>query len=95
MVQAFEHCGILHELGTRLSIFDKTLISTMKALSHVRHILTVLTDVCTAVTQLTLGIISLLERTHLSYQNMHVLASHEVNSLIVPPSDLRNILLDK
>ena len=41
-----------------------------------------LTDVCTAVTQQTSGILSHKEGVY-SYEYMHVLVSHEVNSLIV------------
>ena len=61
MVQICKHCGVLYELDTRLLIFNKTLISTIKALSHVRYMLSVLSEVHTSVTQLTLGILSLKE----------------------------------
>ena len=36
MVQVYEHHGVHNELDTRLPIFDKNVISTVKALSHVR-----------------------------------------------------------
>ena len=55
--------------------------------------MSILTDVCTAVTLLTLGILSLEEGADSFYEYIHVMASHEVNPLIVPPSDLRRILL--
>ena len=53
MVQVHEHCGVLHELDTRLVILNKTLISTMKTLSHVRYMPSLLKNVCTALTQFT------------------------------------------
>ena len=66
----------------------------MKVLSNVRYMLSILTKVCIAVTQLTWGILSLKEGVDSFFEYMHILASHKVNPLIVPPSDLRNILLD-
>ena len=61
MVQAHDYQGVLCELDTRLLIINKTLIVTMKALSHVWYLLSVLTDVCTAVTWLIMGILILTE----------------------------------
>ena len=37
IVEVCEHQTVLYELDTRLLIFSKTLISTMKALSHVKY----------------------------------------------------------
>ena len=93
MMQVCKQHGVLFELVTRLLIFNKTLISTMKALSHVRYILSILTDVCTSVPQLTLGIFSLKEGIDSFCGYMCVLACHEVKSLIVPSSNLRIFLL--
>ena len=90
MVQVHEHQGDLYELDTKLLIFNKTLISTMKALSHIWYILSVLTDVHTAVTQLMSGILSLKEGVDLVYECMCALRE----SPNCPPSDLRKILLD-
>ena len=64
MMQGHEHYVVLYELDMRLLIFNKILISTMKALSHVRYMLSVLTDVHTAVTQLKLGILCLIQLIH-------------------------------
>ena len=58
-MQVCECLGVLYELNTRLLIFNKTLILTMKALSHAWYMLSVLTDVYTAVTLLTFGILVL------------------------------------
>ena len=66
----------------------------MKALSHVRCMLSVLTDVCTTVTRLIFGVLSHKEDMDSFYEYIYVLTSHEVNPLNVPPSNLKNILLD-
>ena len=47
-----------------------------------------------SVTGLTYSVLSLREGTDSFYKYMCILASYEVNPLVVPPSDLRNILLD-
>ena len=66
----------------------------MNALIYVNSILSILTNVHTAVTQLTPGILSLNEGGDSLYEYMLILASHKVNPLIAPPSKLRNILLN-
>ena len=61
MVQVCKpHC-ILYALDTRLLIFNQTLISTMKSLSHDRYMLSVSTDIHTAITRLKSGVLSLKE----------------------------------
>ena len=46
-----------------------------------------ITDIHTIVTRLTTGIFSLKEGVEKFYEYMWVLANHEVNPLIVPPSE--------
>ena len=83
MAQVCEHQGVLYELDSRLLINNRTLILAMTALSHVQYMLTILTDVHTAVTQITSVILSLKEGADSLYEDMHCLASHEVNPLTV------------
>ena len=66
----------------------------MKALSNVRYMLSTLTDICQVVAKLTLGICSLKEHVIAFYKYMHIIASHEVNPLIPPHCNLKNILFD-
>ena len=66
----------------------------MNALSDDRYVLSVPTDICTAVTKLMSGICSLKEDVESFYKYMCTLASHEMSPLTVPPSALRKILLD-
>ena len=94
MVQIHEDYGVLYKLDSRLLIFKKTLISNMKALSHIRYMFSVVTDVHVRITWLTSSILSFKEDVDSFCEFMHVLASHEVILLIVLPFGLRNILLD-
>ena len=49
IVKVCEHHEVLHELDTILLIFNKTLLSIIKALSHVRNMLSAFIAVCTSV----------------------------------------------
>ena len=91
MIQVLEHHGILRELNTKLLVFNNTLARNMKAMNYLHYMTTLITD---NHTRLTLSIFSLKEGVESFYAYMLVLANHEVNSLIVPPSELQCILLD-
>ena len=52
------------------------------------------TDIYTTVTRLTSGDFTLKEGVESFYEYMQVLTNHEVNPLIVPPSELQCVLLD-
>ena len=66
----------------------------MWAVNHIRYMVSVFTDIHTTVTQLTSGILSLKEGVDSFYEYMCILATYEMNLLIIPPSHLRNIQLD-
>ena len=61
MIQVQEHCGVLCKLDAKLLTFNNTLVKTMEALSYLCYITTLLTDIHTTVTRLTLGVLSLKE----------------------------------
>ena len=50
MIQVCEHYSILYELDMRLLIFNNILIVIMKAVNHIRNMVSVLTDLHTVVT---------------------------------------------
>ena len=56
--------------------------------------LLVIKDIQTAVTRLAPGALCLKDGVDSFYECMPILVNYKVNLLIVPPSDLRNILLD-
>ena len=89
MEQVQEHSGVLYVLDGKLLIFNKTSVSTMHAVTHIRYMASVLNDIITAVTWLISGILSLKEGVDSLYEYMCILAT-----LIVLLSELRNILLD-
>ena len=87
MIQVPEYDGVLCKLDAKLLIFNNTLVRTMEALNYLCY-KTLLTDIHTAATRLTLGVFSLKEGVESFYEYMWVLANHEVNPLIVPPLEL-------
>ena len=81
-IEVQEHCGVLCQLDGNLLIFNNTLVKTL------------LTDIHTTVSRLTLGVVSLKEGVESFYEYMWVLANHEINPLVVPPLELQCMLLD-
>ena len=61
MVQVSEHQDILYELETRLLSINRTHLANVNAVSHISLSVAILTDICTGVTFLTAGLISLKE----------------------------------
>ena len=93
MVQVEEHQEALYGLDTRLLILNKSLMSTMQTVSHLRYTITVLTYVHTSVIHLTSDILNLKENVDTLHEYLRELASNKVNPVIVPPVDLHNILV--
>ena len=83
----------MYELATTLFILNKNLMSAMQVVSYLRCTVPLLTDVHTGVTCLTSRIISSKENVDALYKYLKVLGSHKVNSFIVPPVDLHNIVV--
>ena len=88
MVQVREQCRVLAKLDIRLLVLNKKLMATMSALSHLRYTVSILTASWTATTHLTVAMISLKENVDSVYEYMHVLTSHQVNPLVIPPEEL-------
>ena len=84
MIQVKEHCGALHELNIKLLTFNHYLVKTMEVLNYLCYMTYLLTDICTTVTVLTSGVLSLKEGAESLYEYMQILANHEVNPLMVP-----------
>ena len=70
MIQVQEHCGVLCELDTKLLVFNNILAKIMEALKYLHYLTTLLTDICTTITRLTLGIFSLKEGVESFYEYM-------------------------
>ena len=73
---------------------NKTLVKTLRAVTHLKHMLVILTHIQTVLNWLTLGILSLKENVDSFYEYVCVLASHTVDPLIIPPNELREVLID-
>ena len=93
MVQVAAHQNMLYGLDTKLLIMNKTLVKTLRALTHLKFTVAILTDIQTAIHWLTSGILGLKENMDSFYEYLCMLASHTVNPLIIPPHELRKILI--
>ena len=54
MIQVKEHHGVPCELDAKLLVVNNTLVKTMEALNYLCYMTTLLTDIHTTVTRLTL-----------------------------------------
>ena len=84
----WEHCGVLHDLNAKMLVFNNILAKTMEAMNYLCYMTTLITDIHTTVTRLTVGILSLKEGVESFYECMWVLGNCKVNPLIAPPSEL-------
>ena len=80
-------------LDTRLLIVNKTLVSTMNALAHLRYLVAILTELSSCVACLTSGMLSHKENVDALDKYMRVLADHMVNPLVFLPDGLHHILV--
>ena len=92
MIYISKHQDVLNELDTRLFIINNTHLAIMDAVNHQCFSVTILTDICSCVTCLSTGLISLKENTDVLYEYLRMLASHLGNLLIVSLHDLRKSL---
>ena len=70
MVQVTVHQIMLHELDTRLLIMNKTLAKTLRAVTNLKYMVAILTDIQTAPNWLTLGILGLKENVDFILESM-------------------------
>ena len=68
-------------------------MDTMSSLSHLRYTVSILTDSRAPTTRLTVAMISLNNNVESVYEYMQVLANHQVNLLVLPPEELRKVLV--
>ena len=93
MVQVSAHQEAIYELDTNLQILNMTLQRLMTEMNRVQYSITILNDIRTGIGRLTSGLLSLKENVESLYEYMRVLASQQVNPLILPPMALRNVLV--
>ena len=79
----------INQLQVHLAMINKTLLGVMK---EVKFTIAVITDARTAMSRLTLGLITLQENVKAIYEYMRVLATYRINSVMLPPHLLRGIL---
>ena len=93
MSQVKEHRNVLYDLDNRLSFVNKTLMThlTMYEYTMAYHE-TVAIEARIVLARLTNGIIGLGENVDKIYEYLRVMASHQVNPMILPPESLRSVL---
>ena len=82
----------INQLQVHLAVINKTLIGVMKEVKFMKFTMAVITDARTAMSRLTLGLITLQENVKAIYEYMRVLATYRINSVMLPPHLLRGIL---
>ena len=82
----------INEMQVKLAVINHTLISTMKEVKFIKYTIAVLTDARSALSRLAIGLITLQQNVEGIYEYMRVLATYQVNSVILPPNTLRTVL---
>ena len=82
----------INEMQVKLAVINHTLISAMKEVKFIKYTIAVLTDARSALSRLAIGLITLQQNVEGIYEYMRVLATYQVNSVILPPNTLRTVL---
>ena len=82
----------INQLQVHLAMINKTLLEVMKEVKFIKFTIAIITDARTAMSRLTLGLITLQENVKAIYEYMRVLATYRINSVMLPPHLLRGIL---
>ena len=82
----------INNLQVQLAQVNQTLMNTMKAVQFLRYTVVVITDVRIILSKLTLGVMGLQQNIKTIYEYLRVLSSKQVNPLLIPPDDLRELL---
>ena len=64
----------------------------MKEVKFIKYTIAILTDARSALSRLAIGLITLQQNVEGIYEYMRVLATYQVNSVILPPNTLRRVL---
>ena len=79
-------------LQVHLAMINHTLIQTMTEVKFIKYTIAVLTDARSALSRLGIGLTALQHNVEGIYEYMRVLATYQVNSVILPPDALRRML---
>ena len=93
MVQVGQHRDLILELDTKLEILNKTLYVVMGKVDQLQYSSLIMRDIRANIAKLTSGMVVLKHDVESVYEYMRVLSSHLVNPLILPPENLRQVLI--
>ena len=79
-------------LQVQLAQLNQTLMATMQNVKFLRFTVAVITDIRIVLAKLTLGVMGLQQNVKAIYEYLRVLASKQVNPLLIPPDALRGVL---
>lgn len=91
-LEVIEHRRILTALDYRTQQLNATLIQIYWAMGNQRYVVSLLLELLSVSNQLTLGMEALNANVDRLYEYMRVMATHEVNPMIINPRDLRKTL---
>ena len=75
----------INNLQIQLAQINKTLMAVMQDVKFIRYTVAIITDVRIILAKLTLGVMGLQQNVEAIYEYLRVLASKQVNPLLIPP----------
>ena len=82
----------INNLQIQLAQINKTLMAVMQDVKFIRYTVAIITDVRIILAKLTLGVMGLQQNVEAIYEYLRVLASKQVNPLLIQPYALRGVL---
>ena len=82
----------INNLQVQLVQLNRTLLAAMQDVKFIRYTVAIITDIRIILAKLTLGVMGLQQNVEAIYEYLRVLASKQVNPLLIPPDALRGVL---
>ena len=82
----------INNLQVQLVQLNRTLLAAMQDVKFIRYTVAIITNIRIILAKLTLGVMGLQQNVEAIYEYLRVLASKQVNPLLIPPDALRGVL---
>ena len=82
----------INNLQVQLVQLNRTLMAAMQDVKFIRYTVAIITDIRIILAKLTLRVMDLQQNVEAIYEYLRVLASKQVNPLLIPPDALRGVL---
>ena len=83
---------VINNLQVQLVQLNRTLLAAMQDIKFIRYTVAIITNIRIILAKLTLGVMGLQQNVEAIYEYLRVLASKQVNPLLIPPDALRGVL---